>query len=106
MTAANLIFTAISVLLGGGGLVAIGQYLIARRRVPVELDSVAVQGSESAVLTMERVNQALERRAIAAETERDQMKERVGVLERQLAAAQQLLDQMRHEIASIRRDVV
>jgi len=82
----------VAALLGTGGLGAWLTYRIARRKVPVEVDSIAVQGAESAVLTMKNVNDALERRAESAEA-RERRKDEI--IAEQATTIEELKDQLR-----------
>ena len=97
-------------ILGSGGLGAVLVYLVQRRKAPAEVDSIIVTGAESAVLSLQRANEAAVARAVAAEEQlaashaREARKdERIESLERQLDRIQAMLNAARDEVASLRR---
>jgi predicted nucleic acid-binding Zn-ribbon protein len=98
--------------LSGGGVGAFASLYAAKRKVPAERDSIAVAGSENAVLAIERSLAAETRRADRAEREvvrlQDLVSERdarITALEHRLDDVQASLDQARGDLASLIADV-
>ncbi len=94
--------------MGGGFLGALTTVWTARKKVPVERDSIIVTGAETAVLSLERTLAAETKRAdraeavVLAKDEALARKDaRIEALERKLDALQQALDAAREELHSI-----
>ena len=106
-----MIFEVVVAVLGSGSLVAaLLSWVIARRKAPVEVDSIVVQGAESAVLSLEKARAAETQRADRAEAENarlraelDRKDRRIEALEAQLDRCQEMLNDARTELDRIRR---
>jgi hypothetical protein len=72
----------------GVTLTALFSWLQNRRKAPAEVDSIIVQGANTAVIALTAVNEALERRVL--------------YLEEKLTKAQTLLDELREELSELR----
>ncbi len=106
----DLLTAVVVALLSGGTLAAFFTYKIAKRKAPAEVDSIVVQGAESAVLSLQKANEVERHRAERAERDRDALRAevarkdaRIEALERQLDRAQEMLNQVREELEHIRR---
>lgn len=112
----SILVALASMVLSGGGVGAAVSLWSAKKKVPVERDSIAVGGAETAVLALERSLMAETRRADRAEAEvvrlqgvvsdRDQ---RIHALEGRLDIVQQSLDAVRdelHQLAAQAREPV
>ena len=106
----TLLLPIILALLSGGGLAAFLTYKIARRKVPAEVDSIVVQSSETANLSLARSLAAAEKErdrlvdvAAAKDAEIARKDARIEALEAQLDRLQIMLNAARDELAAIRR---
>ncbi len=84
--------------LGGTLVTGIGTYVLGRRKAPAEVDSIIVNGAETAVVALKAVLEAETARANRAEAERDRALERVASMEIRLDAVQLMLDEARSEL--------
>lgn len=98
MTTAQVASLIITALLSGGGAAAIASLITARAnakntdaatkaleaRLPVEVDSVIVQGAESAVLTMRSALESAQRRIAELEADREADRKKIADLERRV----------------------
>lgn len=103
-----LLAAIISALMSGGFVASIVAFYTAKRKVPVEVDSIIVSGAESAVLTIEKTLAAETRRADRAEAREGVLLQRIAdkearieALEHKLDALQNALDDARQELHSI-----
>jgi cell shape-determining protein MreC len=88
MSASNELVKLAGTAGGGASLTALVTWFANRRKVPAEVDSIIVQGANTAVIALTAVNEALERRVL--------------YLEEKLAKAQTLLDELREELSELR----
>ncbi len=104
----SLLTGALTGVMGGGFLGALGALWTAKKKVPAERDSIIVTGAETAVLSLERTLAAETKRADRAEAVVAKKDEalarkdaRIEALERKLDALQAALDAAREELHSI-----
>lgn len=104
-----VIVAIISGITGGGLIAGFVSLYTARKKVPVERDSIIVNGAESAVLSLERTlahETARADRAEALVAKRDEeinrKDARIEALEKRLDEVQAVLDAAREELHLIR----
>ncbi|WP_405056958.1 hypothetical protein OG474_29990 [Kribbella sp. NBC_01505] len=90
--------------LGGSLVTGIATYVVQRKKAPAEIDSIIVNGAETAVVALKAVLEAESARADRAEAERDRALEREAKMEVRLDAMQTMLDEARGELHAWRQE--
>lgn len=96
-----LVVAVVTGLLGGGLITAFTGIYTARKKAPVERDSIIVTGAETAVLALEKTLAAETRRADRAEGEAARYRDQVRAMEDKLNALQDALDATRAELTAL-----
>jgi len=109
----------ISLIVGGTGGTAIATFVKGKSearktdaetrtlnaRTPIELDSLAVQGADAAVLTMQRSLQSAEATIIRLERERDHDRGRIEQLEARIVSLQETLTEAQTALTGLRQEL-
>lgn len=97
----GLVLAIVPALMSGGLVGAIMSFHSARKKLPVEIDSIIVTGAEAAVASLARSLEAETRRADRAELENRRLECQIEGLRSRLDLLQTSLDLAREEIATI-----